>query len=144
MKIKGNMKYLPANPIAEFEDKYGDRKIIHKPKGRSLRVWKDSETPALLMNRAVAVLLGNRIKAARERAGLTMEELGLRAGLASATPKQYVWGIENAVRGEGVRLGTLYVIAKALNVRVGDLLPEVGEAAEMAGVETKQIAMVSV
>jgi hypothetical protein len=46
-----------------------------------------------------------------------------------------MWEIENGVRKEGVRFGTLYAIAIALDVEVSDLIPTRAEVVELAPVE---------
>jgi len=128
------MKYQPINPIAEYVDKYGDKKVIHCPKGRAMRVFKGEGTALIKLNRATAVLLGEAIRKRRLSLGMSMEELGIKAGLKSATPKQYVYSIEKASRQEGMRLGTLLMISSALGVEPGHLLPSVADAMELAGV----------
>jgi len=49
-------------------------------------------------------------------------------------PKEYMWSIENAVRDNGVRIGTLFAIARALGCEVGDLLPNVSDVSQSAAV----------
>jgi transcriptional regulator with XRE-family HTH domain len=66
--------------------------------------------------------------------GLTLEELCLRAGLVSATPKSRMWEIENGTRKEGLRFGTLFALAHALGVEASDLLPSVAEALCLADI----------
>ena len=119
--------------VTEFTDKYGATRVIHKDKngrGGGLKVAQQRVTPSLALNRTVAVKLGQRVKAKRIEAGLTLAGLAIKAGLAAATgqEKDRVWEIENNVRTAGVLLGTLYALAAALGCSASDLLPPVGEA----------------
>jgi len=72
--------------------------------------------------------VGARVRAAREAARLTQEELGRRIGLTRAS----VTNIEKA--RQNVQLHTLYDIARVLDVPVTALLPSVTEPAG-SGVE---------
>jgi len=132
-------RYRHGEIVGVFEDKFGEEKTVHRPKGRRLRVLKNLDTPVLRMNRVAAELIGQLIRERRISAGLTLEELGERAGLSSLTKKQYVWGIEHATRGQGVRIGTLYAIARILKCEVGDLLPSVDTVARQSDVTDIQI-----
>jgi len=117
--------------VAEFQDKYGEKRIIHGTR-HGLRGKRSFSTPALAMNRATTGMIGAKIKALREERGFTLKELALRCGMAGGTPKNRMWAIENATRGEGVRIGTLYAIAHALGCQVADLLPSVEEVLRAA------------
>lgn len=128
----------PERVIASYEDQFGDTKLIHRPKGKALRIVKNCNTPALRMNRVAATLIGQKIKQLRLAKCMSLEELASLAGLASQTPKQYMWSIEQATRGEGVRTGTLYALAIALDCEVSDLLPTTGEVASAASVAFQQ------
>jgi DNA-binding Xre family transcriptional regulator len=128
--------------VAEFQDKYGDTKTIHKTR-HGLKVKRDNLTPILQMNQAIAGMFGERIKKLREERGYTLEELAHRIGIRSGHPKNRMWEIENTVRREGVRMGTLYAIAMALEVEVSELLPSVSEVAEEAGVRQVPIPTLS-
>lgn len=131
--------YTPKNVVATFVDQYGDTQIIHRPKGRRLSVFKGGDTPALRMNRAAAILIGQRIKAARLEAGLSQKQLCLRAGLANVNPKQYIHGIEAATRTAGCRMGTIYALAHAMGVEATDLLPTMNEVMMLAKVRATNI-----
>ena len=126
--------------VAKMTDKFGDEREIyrHGPNGK-LKLAKADDTVSHKMSRVVAVLAGQRIKQRRERAGLSLEALCLRAGLKSQLPKARMWEIENAIRGQGTRLGTLYALAAALNCEATDLLPTVAEVAERAGITTQAV-----
>jgi len=112
----------------KFTDKYGDERVIRRGPSGPWKLKKASETPALTINQAITGLIAERIKALREVRGYTLAELATRAGLVSGTPKERMWEIENAKRGQGVRLGTLYAIAIALDVDICAILPPVSEA----------------
>lgn len=71
--------------------------------------------------------IGAAVRAARERAGLTQEELGRRVGLTRTS-------ITNIERGrQQIQVHTLYALAEALEVAVAGLLPpaEVPDAAAL-------------
>lgn len=137
------MDYQPKNPVATFVDEYGEEQIIHRPKGRRLSVFRGMNTPALKLNRAIAVLSGKLIKKRRVELGLSQKQLCQRAGLANVNPKQYIWAIENATRTNGIRQGTLFALAYALECDPCDLLPTIKDAmkeAEVASAEFRPIA----
>lgn len=132
--MKNTGHYVPNEIVGSFSDKYGNDVLVHRPKGRRLRVLKDMNTAPLRMNRVASVLIGQRIKERRTAQGMSLEQLSMLAGLASQTPKAYMWSIENATRDHGVRIGTLFAIARALKCEVADLLPTVGDVSSCAGV----------
>lgn len=121
--------------VAEFTDKYGNVRKLRQVGRRSIKVAKDIDTVSHKLNRVAATMIGAKIKEKRLEAGLSLEELCTISGLVSATPKSRMWEIENALRKEGIRIGTLYAIAKALGCEVTDLIPKVNEVAEKAGVK---------
>ena len=120
-------EFKPKNVIAKFVDQYGEEQIIHRAKGRRLSIFKGGKTPALALNRAAVQMIGDRIKERRLKSGLTMKQLCQRAGLVSQSPKQYIWSIENALRMQGMRMGTLYALAYALECEPSDLMPSVND-----------------
>lgn len=120
--------------VAEFTDRFGETRQIHRNKN-GLAVKRGSKTVALRLNSVIAGLIGARICAERTRKGYTLEQLCLRAGLVSTTPKSRMWEIENNVRKEGLRFGTLVAVAVALDVEVSSLLPTNAEVLELAPVE---------
>lgn len=132
-------EYQPKNEVTRFIDRYGEEQIIHCPKGRALKVYKGTGTPSSKLNRASAQLMGALIKAKRVDLGLSMKGLCQRAGFVDVNPKQRIWGIENATRGNGIRLGTLYALSMALECEVYDLLPKVDSVLELANVTVENI-----
>lgn len=131
------LEYKPKFPVATYTDQYGEERVIHAargPNGRLSRL-KGLDTPALLMNRAVATLLGQNIRKRRLELGLTAKEVAVRSGSTETMHKQYIWKLETGFRKEGVRLGTLFALAHALECAPGDLLPDMEEAMELAGVK---------
>lgn len=123
--------------VAEFEDRYGDTRVLHKTR-HGLKLARQRSTAAWLMTIAAGELVGRRIKIEREKKGMTLEELCVRAGLASATPKNRMWEIENNVREGGVKLGTLYAIAIALEIPVTRLLPPISKVRDKAKIVAVQ------
>ena len=130
-------RYDAKNMVVEFTDKYGEKRIIHRPKGSPLRVKRTGNTPGLAMNRVVAELIGRRIRELRQARGWSLSMLCKRAGLAAADGqhKHRMYEIEVGARQEGLRFGTLYVIALALGVTAADLMPDPSEVARLAGCE---------
>jgi transcriptional regulator with XRE-family HTH domain len=128
----------------EFVDQYGDTRTIYRQSGNALRVKKKSDTVSHVLNRVAAEVMGDRIKARRIAAGLTLDGLLQKAGLAAGAGqgKARMYEIETASRhrngtgrqAQGVRFGTLYALAIALECEVSDLLPSAREVAERAGV----------
>lgn len=125
--------------VAEFVDQHGERRVVHKRKGTALRIKSLADTPALRLNRAAAVIIGGRIRQRRLASGLSLADLCIKAGLPAASPKARMREIEVGHRKEGMRIGTLYAIAGALNCEVSDLMPGVRELRAAAGVEERQI-----
>lgn len=122
---------VPVEGI-EFEDKFGDIRTIHhnqSPNG-PLRVKRLRVTPVLALNQHVGVAVGKRVHDLRVKRGLTLLELAERAGLLGG--KARMWEIENSLRVQGVRLGTLFALAMALGVEVSALLPSVAEVTSVA------------
>ena len=115
-----------AKIVAEYTDRYGDTRKIHQTR-HGLKVKRENTTVALQLNQLIGIGIGQNIKRTREQRGMTLEQLCVKAGLASATPKSRMWEIENSIRKEGIRLGTLYAIAFALGVEPQELLPSLSE-----------------
>lgn len=117
--------------VAQYVDKYGDTRTIHKtPNG--LRVKNKRKTPVLAMNPVVSEMVGERVRELRLERGLSLEQLATLAGMGTGHPKERMWQIENATRGAGVRMGTLYALAMALGVEATDLLPSTERVRKMA------------
>lgn len=129
---------IPNNAVHEVgsvTDKYGDTRRVYRQGQRGpLKVEKVNDTVSHHMSRVASVLIGARIKERRLAARLSLEDLCQRAGLSAVTPKNRMWEIENAIRGTGTRMGTLYAIAAALRCEVSDLVPPVSEVMALAGV----------
>lgn len=62
--------------------------------------------------------IGEKIKQARKKAGYTQKELGEKLGISQVRVAQYENGIRNP------KIETVNKIAKALNVEITDLIPE--------------------
>lgn len=123
-----------TNVVATFKDRFGDDKIIHSTRN-GLKVKQSSETHCHVMSKAISGYIGERIRAVRQQKEMSMEELGLRAGLtAGSNMKQRVYAIEHNQQGRGIKFGTLYQIAIALGVEIGELLPTTETVKHMAGV----------
>lgn len=134
----------PQNPVADFVDEYGENQTIHRKKGRRLSVYRKNETPVHLMNRAAAVLFGQNVRAQRTKLGMTMKDVALKAGLCTSSPKQYIHKLESGFRAEGVRMGSLFALAYALECEPSDLLPSHAAVVALAGVKPSDISPLSV
>jgi lambda repressor-like predicted transcriptional regulator len=127
----GEMYMRNGSTVAKVTDQYGDERIIYRQKGqRDLRIKKTSQTRTLVYNRIASTITASKIKAARILSGMTLAELCEKAGLVSSTPKSRMWEIENNMRREGLRIGTVICLAEALGMQPSDLLPTVEEVRE--------------
>ena len=128
--------------LAEFVDKFGETQVIHrKGNNGALAIRRSHSTVALAMQKSVGKLVGARVREERLKAAITLEQLAERSGLKGG--KQAIYQIEQAMN-TGVRLGTLYAIAAALNVSPFSLLPPVTVVLETTGVkmlENARLAM---
>lgn len=128
--------------VATIVDKFGeDRDVVQR--GSRIRIANSGTTPILAMNRTAGVKVGERIRAARLAAGLTLEECAIRAGMTSGWPKNRMYEIETTVRNQGIRLGTLYAIAAALDVDVRSLIPSLEEVLAETDVERRGARLVT-
>lgn len=127
-----NRSHVPAGELIPFTDKWGEQRHIYKHHNGTLHVRNTRQTVSRHLNQIVARMMGARIKAKRLERGFSLEELCLRAGLASQTPKSRMWEIENAIRKEGVQMGTLHALAIALECPIYDLLPSARTSARLA------------
>jgi transcriptional regulator with XRE-family HTH domain len=98
-------------------DKEAGHAISRKP-GRKAAERDGSEVSA----DPVLAHVGQQVLAARQRLGLTQEQLAEKAGCAAAT----VFLVENARRNATIR--SLSTLAGALGVEVADLFPRSGAA----------------
>jgi hypothetical protein len=108
--------------IAEFTDRFGEPQVVHRGTSGNLSIRRKSPTVVLAMTKTVGRYVGERVRDERLKVGFTMEHLAERASLKGG--KSAVYGIEQSL-GTGVRLGTLYAIAAALNISPFSLLPPV-------------------
>ncbi len=74
--------------------------------------------------------IGEQIRNARKKAGLTQAQLGQKCNLADSAIRRYESGRGNPT------MSTLAKIATALNIGVADLLTTEGTQAEMAIIRT--------
>lgn len=116
--------------VAEFVDKFGDQRVVHSTR-KGWRLKRQTITPAVSLMRFVGQFVGQRIRDHRMRLGMSGEQLARKAGLVGG--KQRIYDIEGQL-DTGVRLGTLYAIAAAMDLEPGDFLPTVDEAMGGAGI----------
>lgn len=121
---KGRAGLQDGQVIAIIQDKFGeDRRVVQR--GGRIRIAQNQFTPILAMNREVGIIVGTRIREVRLAHGFTLEELAIRCGMTSGWPKNRMYEIESGARAQGMRFGTLYAIAAALNIEVSELMPSV-------------------
>ncbi len=72
-------------------------------------------------------MMGRELRKARERAGITQEELSFRAGLS----RPYISQLERDLKSPTI--DTLFRICDALNVRAADVVRRVDAAQEAEG-----------
>jgi len=128
------------NVVAVFKDKYGEERRIHNTRS-GLKVERKNSTLSLHLNKIAGVLVGQKIKALRLQKGLTLEELCMKSGIVSATPKSRMWEIENSLRKEGIRLGTLFALSISLGVEPHELLPTTREVMEHADIKVQNVSI---
>src|SRR3990167_2099785 len=116
----------------KFKDKFGEERTLHSTLN-GFRIKNRVSTVVLTLNPIAGSLVGQRIKKAREAQHLTLEQLCLKTGLVAVLPKTRMWEIENNVKAQGIRFGTLYAIALALDVEATSLMPSVEEVKELSG-----------
>ncbi len=139
--LKGRAEIHDGQVIAEFKDKFGDtRKVIQR--GSRIRIAANQATPVLAMNREIAMAIGGRIREARLAAGFSLEDLAIRCGMISGWPKNRMYEIESGARATGIRFGTLYAIAAALNIEATDLMPSTHSILKKANVQKAQARIV--
>jgi DNA-binding Xre family transcriptional regulator len=128
-------KMTHGKELASFDNKYGEKKIIHITRS-GLRVKNNSSTVVLELNKKVAELTAIKIKTRRLELNLSLEELCSKAGIASATPKSRMWEIENNSAKHGLRFGTLYALAIALETTPQNLMPTVEDVMRGAKIDS--------
>lgn len=128
------------NIVATFKNRFGEEGKIHSTR-HGLTVKRRTDTNCQVLSKAISGYFGERVRAIRQRKEMTMEELGTRAGLSNANVKSRVYEIEHNLRGIGVRFGTVYQIAIALEVPIEDLLPstETVKALTGSGLSNQQV-----
>lgn len=129
------MNLKKGKEVARFTDKYGEERIIQYNQNCDLVIKNSPNTVFRELSIAVAPFIAERIKEERIKKGMTLKELGEASGFGWANPKQRMYEIENAAKhqksrkknpagnGYGIKIGTLYSIAYALNVEPYELIP---------------------
>jgi hypothetical protein len=131
--------------LATFTDKYGDERKIRRVRRNRVQVMMTASTVCLRLNDAAVKRVGAKIKELRKSRGMSLAELGRRAGLSAngdGPLKQRMFEIENSLSG-GARLGTLYSIAIALEVPIGELLPTSEQVLSDADIREQSVMVAS-
>jgi hypothetical protein len=121
--------------VVEFMDRFGENQTIHRDKGGTLKIRRKSPTVVLAMTAAIGRHVGERIREERLKADMTMEQLAAKSGLKGG--KQAIYHAETAM-DTGVRIGTVYAIAAALNISPFSLLPPVDVVVRESSVRMEQ------
>ena len=124
--------------VATFVDKYGDEREIHKTR-HGLKLRRNRQTIISKLNPLISKAVGRKIRERRIERGMTLEDLCLKAGLQSVTPKNRMWEIENSIRQHGTRLGTLYAIAAALDVEATTFMPSLKSIFKDAKISQQEV-----
>jgi transcriptional regulator with XRE-family HTH domain len=129
--VAGEEEVSPRNYTQEIEfvDRFGEKRIIRKRDRAKWAVKQDDTQAWRSLNEVIATLMGQKIRDAREAAGLSMSQLAARIGVNGHTYNQKVrmYEIEKGVRKYGLRFGTLYAIAMVLGVDPKSLMPTTDE-----------------
>lgn len=117
--------------VGEFTDEYGETRVVRRLRKGKLAVARQRTLPALALTKVIGQYVGQRIRELRLERKITMNDLADRAGLQGG--KQRIHWIENSM-DNGVRIGTVYALAYALDLQPADLLPTMEWAMTEAGV----------
>lgn len=109
-----------------------------------MTVKRRGDTHCQVLGKVISTYVGERIRAIRQQKEMSMEELGLRAGLTTGSNlKQRVYAIEHNLRDCGMRFGTLYQIAIALEVEITELMPSTETIKAMTGARLMNAAVLA-
>ncbi len=110
----------------EFKNRYGETRVINGTR-KGLRVERVGDTVLSILSPVIALLLGKKIRKIRKEKGLTLKQVGDRAGFNYS--KNRMFEIENATayrkdsNPQPIKMSTLYAIAYALKTTPTRLLP---------------------
>lgn len=119
--------------IAEFINDFEEKAVVHRDARGRIRMKRTKEAVALALSCEIGRIAGERIRAERKRQGLTMLALARRAGLTATKQRMREIECQSPAR-TGLRIGTIYALAWALEVDPSTLLPTLEEAMRGAGV----------
>lgn len=132
-----------SNIVATYTDRFGDERKIHSTR-HGLTLKRRNDTNNQVLSTAISGYIGERIRAIRQHKNITMEALGFRAGLTTGNNlKQRVYEIEHNLRSTGIRFGTVYQIAIALEIEIAELMPTTEAVKQMTGAKLSDIKMLS-
>lgn len=118
-----------------FVDKYSEKRQRRHTKKNGTKVKREKDTLCQVFSKAISDYFGKKVKEIRIKKGISLRDLAFLSGIELGPHgKERIYAIENNTRDNGVRLGTIYSIALALDVPVSDLIPTKDEAAKLAGV----------
>lgn len=117
--------------IGIFTDEYGEERVVRRLRKGKVAVARQRTRPAIALTKSIGEYVGQRVREERLKRHLTANDLAEMAGLTGG--KQRIFWIENCM-DNGVRIGTVYALAYALDLQPQDLLPPLDWALEAAGV----------
>lgn len=128
-----------AKREAVFVDKLGEERVVRQVRPGRWQVKQPSgQTVSQALSTSVGRFVGQRIRERRQKRGMSLAELAMRAGLVCASKRQAAARMKDIELGDGrsmgIKFGTLYAIAHSLGCSVSCLLPSVEEAFNDAGV----------
>ncbi|MCK5604025.1 helix-turn-helix transcriptional regulator [Candidatus Pacearchaeota archaeon] len=122
----------------EFKNRLGETRVI-KGTRTGLRVERVGDTVQSILSPVIAKLLGKKIRKTRKEKGLTLKQVGDRAGFNF--PKTRMFEIETAAayrkdsNPQPIKMSTLYAIAYALKTTPQRLLPSMRNVMKESGIQ---------
>lgn len=127
--------------ITRYVDDLGEQRIIRKTK-HGLQHQRHQLTVSLMLSKALAPLLGAKIRERRQAMELSYYQAFMRSGMIPVSRRAAMlrwkeWETGQNERGATFRIATLYAIANALDCTPSDLLPTSRELFNAAGIQMR-------
>lgn len=132
-----------------FVNEFGEKQALHWSRNNNKFVVKqEPRTIPRLITMAINQLIGQKIRAARQAAGMTGKQVAEKAGIASGrTAKCRMYEIEKGrtyKRTYGIKMGTLYAIAYAIGITPDQLLPDIKDVLKLANIKEVETSHLSI
>lgn len=128
-----------AKKTIQFVNENGELKTLHWSRNNNKFVIKhEPRTLPTVLTHAVNELIGPILRTKRQELGLSMGQVGTRAGLMRDTKyaKHRMYEIEKGSKfrkSQGIKIGTLYAIAHAMKIEPAELLPKLEDVLNLSG-----------